>query len=196
MMGVHILFHKSFQGRFFLAFLFAQILSSTGWSAPVPGAGSSALVDPEKGLFWKRQGFSINTARTGWLLEGPSGEDLAVRYSPADSSTGSLMVRTEQLKADLKLENYTKRWIKDYLSYGFEVLGTQTFYQNNDRALVIDLLHRTSQQQLRQVLFLKNKRAVTLTCRDRQKSFQTTLIGCNQISKTFQWAETSRPTAF
>ena len=106
------------------------------------------------------------------------------------------MIRAEQLKAELTLENYTKRWIKDYLSYGFEVLGTQTFFQNNDKALVVDLLHRNSQQQLRQVLFLKNKRVVTLTCRDQQKTFQMTLNGCNQISRTFQWAETSRPTAF
>lgn len=155
------------------------------------------LVAPEKGLFWKKQGFSITTAQTGWLLEGTDkDEDSTVRYVPSTPSTGSLMIRPEQLKAELTLENYTKRWIKDYLSYGFEVLGTQTFFQNNDKALVVDLLHRSSQQQLRQVLFLKNKRVVTLTCRDQQKTFQTTLNGCNQISKTFQWAETNRPTAF
>jgi hypothetical protein len=36
-------------------------------------------------------------------------------------------------------------------------------------------------------VFLKNKNAVIMTCRDRVATFQTSLKACNQIIKTFVW---------
>lgn len=163
------------------------VISANAYAAPVPGTGSSLLVAPELGLFWKHQGFQLKTGDTGWQMNSSGeGENRIVRYSDPDV-TGSLAVHTETLKADLTLENYTKKWMKDYPSYGFDVLGTRTFAQNGAKGLVIDLVHRKSDQQLRQVLFLKNKKAVVLTCKDEQKKFEKTLHNCNQISKSFQW---------
>ena len=95
----------------------------------------------------------------------------------------------ETLRTEMTLENYTKKWIRDYSNYGFDVLGSQTFALNGSKALVVDLFHKKSEQQMRQVLFLKNKKVVTLTCRDQQKTFEQTLIGCNQISKSFEWTD-------
>ncbi|MEZ0392553.1 MAG: hypothetical protein ACAH59_10070 [Pseudobdellovibrionaceae bacterium] len=179
---------KSFPYRAQLFALF--LISSAAFAAPMPGTGSSLLVAPEMGLFWKRQGFQLKAGTTGWQLAAPQGEDdEQVRYLKPNSSTGSLAVRTEILKADLSLENYTKRWMKDYSNYGFEVLGTQPFFQNGSKGLVVDLLHKKSNQQLRQVLFVKNKKAVVLTCRDTQKFFSQTILSCNQISKSFEWTD-------
>lgn len=156
----------------------------------MPGTGTSLLVAPEQGLFWKRQGFQLKTGTTGWQLAAPQADDeTQVRYLKPDSFSGSLAVKTEMLKADLSLESYAKRWMKDYSSYGFEVLGTQAFTQNGSKGLVVDLLHQKSDHQLRQVLFLKNKKAVVLTCRDGRKEFEKTLKDCNQISRSFEWFE-------
>lgn len=122
--------------------------------------------------------------------------DFQARYMRPNSTSGSLAVRIETLKSDLTLESYTKKWMRDYTSYGFEVLGTNSFQQNGAKGLVIDLVHKKADYQLRQVLFLKNKRVVILTCRDQQKKFQQTLIGCNQISRTFEWSNSNRAAAF
>jgi hypothetical protein len=174
------------------------LMPAVSYAAPYPATGSSLLVAPELGLFWKRQGFELKTGYTGWQIDAPHSaeEDEQLRYIRPNVPTASLAVRTEMIKTDLTLENYTKRWIRDYTNYGFDLLGTQTFYQSGNKALVVDLVHKKSSQQLRQVLFLKNKRVVVLTCRDQQKTFEQTLIGCNQISKSFQWTDTSRPTTF
>lgn len=181
------LWFSFFQGLLFVIFL----IPIAGYAAPSPGAGSSLLVAPETGLFWRREGFQLKTGKTGWTLASPELEEEAgiIRYLRPNSKTGSLAVKTEMLKADLTLENYAKRWMKDYSNYGFELLGSQTFSQNGTKALVVDLLHRKSEQQLRQILFLKNKKAVVLTCKDQQKNFQQTIVGCNQISKSFEWVE-------
>jgi hypothetical protein len=190
-------FRKSL-GTALTGFLFALSLVPTiVYAAPYPATGSSLLVAPEMGLFWKRQGFSVKTSGTGWQLGSPLPEDEGqVRYIRPNQPTASLSVRTEALKTDMTLENYSKRWMRDYVSYGFELLGTQSFGQDGNKGLVVDLLHKKNEQQLRQVLFLKNKRVVILTCRDQQKGFEQTLLGCNQISKSFQWAEPSRQTTF
>ncbi len=157
------------------------------YAAPYPGAGSSLLVAPERGLFWQRRGFELKSGTTGWQLAPPQQETASVRYLKPGSTSASLSVQLETLKADLSLENYAKRWMKDYSNYGFEVLGTQTFLQNGAKGLVVDLFHKKSDQQLRQILFLKNKNIVILTCRDDRQKFPQTLLGCNQISKSFEW---------
>lgn len=183
---------------FHLLLFIALLIPSMLYAAPHPGMGSSLLVSPEKGFFWKRYGFQLQTGLSGWQLAAPSDEDLGkVRYVRPGFQSASLAVQTETLKAELTLENYAKKWMRDYVSYGFDVLGTQAFAQNKAKGLVVDLVHKKSDQQLRQILFLKNKKVVILTCRDHQKTFQQTLLGCNQISKSFEWSEpTSRRTTF
>jgi hypothetical protein len=177
----------------FIAFSIPSML----YAAPHPGMGSSLLVSPEKGFFWKRYGFQLQTGLSGWQLAPPTDDDAnKVRYVRPSSDIGSLAVQIENLKSDLTLENYAKKWMRDYVSYGFDVLGTQAFTQNNAKGLVVDLVHKKSDQQLRQILFLKNKKVVILTCRDHLKTFQQTLAGCNQISKSFEWTDSSRRTAF
>ena len=77
--------------------------------------------------------------------------------------------------------------MKEYPRYGFDVLGSGAFAQKNQRGYVLDLLDRDQKKQLRQVVFLKNKKAVILTCRDQQSSFKNTLKSCNEIIRNFNW---------
>ncbi len=190
--------HVSRPWKAFGLFLFSALaIPSLIYAAPHPGMGSSLLVSPEMGLFWKRQGFLLQTGTSGWELESPRGDATGnkIRYvrPSKDSEVASMAVQIETLKSELSLENYAKKWMRDYVNYGFDVLGTQAFTQNKAKGLVVDLIHRKTDQQLRQILFLKNKKVVILTCRDFHKTFQQTLAGCNQISKTFEWAETANP---
>lgn len=165
------------------------LVSLRSYASPHPAIGSSALVNPAYGIFFRPQGFALNAGVSGWSL-GDSMELLT--FSSPKTPTGSLSVRAEELRSELTLENYAKRWMKDYPSYGFDVLGTKTFAQGNARGLVIDLTHKKRNQQLRQILFLKDKKAVILTCKDDLKTFEATLAGCNQIAKTFEWVTTQK----
>lgn len=166
-------------------FVFLICFVSLGaYASPHPGIGTSALVNPQYGYFLRPHGFILKSGLSGWEL-GDSSEMLT--FTSPQSKAGSLSVRAEDLRGEMSLENYAKRWMKDYPNYGFDVLGTKTFAQGNARGLVIDLTHKKRGQQLRQVLFLKEKKAVILTCKDDLKTFEATLAGCNQITKTFEW---------
>lgn len=165
-------------------------------AAPHPASGSSALVSAEKGLFWLPKGFSVKTENTSWQLSDAGKDGSKISYLTTKSPKALLSVQTDSLKTDLKLEDYAKRWVKDYSLYGFDILGTKVFTHNGQKSLVIDLLQKKQRQQLRQVLFLKNKKIVVITCQDEEKKFPDILAECNQVAKSFDWMESSRQKAF
>lgn len=171
----------------FLLVLASLLVNSIAYASPHPGIGSSGLVAPDRGLFWAREGFILNSGQTGWsLTEAEEAKD-QVTYMANNKSKGSLSVKVDKLKVEQSVEAYAKKWMKDYINYGFELLGTQTFQQHNSQGLVIDFDHKKSFQQIRQILFLKSKTAVILTCTDDKKQFLKTLQGCNEIAKSFTW---------
>lgn len=99
----------------------------------------------------------------------------------------TLTVRVDHLDRDTTLDRYIAKWMKEYPRYGFDVLGSKPFMQSKNKGYVLDLVNRTQGKQLRQVVFLKQKDAVILTCRDNVSTFQTSLRACNDIIKTFTW---------
>ena len=85
------------------------------------------------------------------------------------------------------MKQFVKQWIKDYPRLGFEILSSKPLKVNGSAAFLIDTIHREGSKQLRQVVFLKEKKAVILTCRDHKDSFEKSVKGCNEIIRTFKW---------
>jgi hypothetical protein len=173
------------------------LMLPTAQAAPIPGTGSSALVAPQLGLYRSPAGFEIQAANSGWKqAQAPQGNKfVATLYrAPATGnlkdSKAALTVRVDKLAHAITIDQYIKRWQKEYPKYGFDLLGAQPFNQNkNTRGYVMDLINRDNKTQIRQVVFLKQKNAVILTCRDQEKTFKNALKGCNQIVHSFQWTE-------
>jgi hypothetical protein len=111
----------------------------------------------------------------------------AVAAAPKAVAPASLTVRVDNLDKETTLDRYIGKWMKEYPRYGFDVLGSKPFMQGKSKGYVLDLVNRNQGKQLRQVVFLKQKNAVILTCRDSVATFQTSLKACNQIIKTFTW---------
>jgi hypothetical protein len=101
--------------------------------------------------------------------------------------TASLTVRVDKLSKTIPLAKYVNRWQKEYPKYGFDLLGSKPFVQNKNQGYVLDLLNRQSGKQMRQVIFMNDKKraAIILTCRDDVSRFKSTIKGCNQIVRTF-----------
>ncbi len=169
-------------------------------ASPMPAMGSSILVNPEKGFFFAAKGFVL-AAPAAWKFEkspenreGLNDQDeFAVIYTYPSIPTLRLSLKTDSLKSNMSVEAYAKKWMKDYTSYGFDVLGAKTFASNQNKGLVVDLLHKKQGTQLRQVIFVKNRTAVTMTCLDQQKTFNSHLQECNEIIKTFSWSQAATP---
>ncbi len=174
--------------------LFSLSFWTVAYAAPMPGTSSSQLVSGKPGLFFHPKGFRIDSSGTAWVQsEAPKTiPSLVTIYKspiPVNGQQPALTVRLDNMKNTQNLKSYVKRWMQDYTRFGFDVLTAKNIKINEQNAFLLDIISRETQKQLRQVVFMKEKMAVILTCRDGKESFQKTVQDCNQIIKTFQWTE-------
>lgn len=167
------------------------ILPIFSQAAPYPGMGSSILADSRKGYSYLHKGFFLSTEGTTWKAQVNDDKNIfdSIRFADPDKNLGgSLSVRTDQLSKDVSLEIYTRRWMRDYPNYGFEVLKAQTITLDNSPALIVDLQSRSKSKQIRQAIFQKNNKLVIFTCLDNKESFAKSIRDCNQIIQSFKWS--------
>ncbi len=177
--------------------LFALTLQA--FAAPFPGTGNPTLAPEKPGLFFSSRGFKLDAANTAWVQSTPPKQIpslVAVYNSPVaiNGQQPALTVRVDDLRHKQGLKNYIKRWMQDYTRFGFDVLTAKSIKINQNSAFLLDIISRETKKQLRQVVFIKEKTAVILTCRDHQDSFNKTVQDCNQIIKTFNWVKTESAT--
>jgi hypothetical protein len=163
---------------------------TTSFAAPIPGAGNK--VKPQLGVYKSPQGFEIQTASTDWIQTNPpkNSRYIATMFrSPKEKNKmrATLTVRVDQLEKQMEISQYVKRWTKEYPKFGFDVKGTKKFAMNGQNGYVVDLVNTSKKRQLRQVIFMKEKKAVLLTCRDHISSFKSSLNECNKMIKSFKW---------
>ncbi len=176
-----------------LALLLTTIgsFSSRSAAAPLPLTSSSLFISGQRGLFHSPIGFVINSGNTDWhLAVAPKNNSYieTVYRAPGDNKVqAALTVRAETLLSKTDLDSYAKKWIKDYPRLGFEVLTAKKVRVGEQVGYMLDLLSRENSKQLRQVLFLKGRNTVTLTCRDDVSTFAQSLKSCNDIIRTFHW---------
>ena len=166
------------------------LISWPAFSAPMPGTGL-----PQKpGTFLSEKGFRLDAGGTAWTPSQPPKDipSLVTVYKSPVRQNGqqpALSVRVDQLRKPSTLKNYVRKWMQDYTRFGFDVLTAKTIKINTQSAFLLDIVSRETKKQLRQVVFLKNKTAVTLTCRDHRETFGKTVQDCNQIVKSFEWTD-------
>ena len=178
-----------------LIFLF---ISLTAGAAPHPVTTSSLLTDPEKGQSFRGFGFKLALDKSRWFPQQKEADGLfaEIQFQNKDVKTSSdksqISLRMDDLTKNQNIETYAKKWMRDYPHYGFEVLGTKTFAHSGGQGLVVDLLHRQNNKQLRQVILLKDKKVAIFTCSHEKTRFTEILTECNQLVRSFSWLE--RPT--
>lgn len=169
-------------------------ISLQSWAAPFPGTSSSPLVSEKPGQFFSGKGFKLHSAQTAWIQSAPPKNipALVTVYKspvPVNGQQPALTVRVDDLHQTVALKNYVKKWMKDYGRFGFDVLTAKPVKIGENQAFLLDIVSRETQKQLRQVVFMREKTAVILTCRDGRDSFSKTVQDCNEIVKTFEWTE-------
>jgi hypothetical protein len=171
--------------------LLLNVLVWPAMAAPMPLTSSSLFISKEKGLFRSPIGFSINAAHTDWVqVEKPKDNAYieAVYRAHDDANVqAALTVRVDKTSLPTSLDEYAQKWMKDYPRFGFNILTSKKVRVGAEIGFMLDLVNRDNSKQLRQVLFVKEKNVVTLTCRDDVQNFSRTLKSCNDIMRTFRW---------
>lgn len=168
--------------------------SASTLAAPIPATSSSTLIAPELGRFISPLGFTLSAGRSTWTQdEPPRGIDsIATIYKgpvTAEGIQAALTVRVDQFSRKTSLKSYIHKWSKDYPRFGFDILASKPVKVNDQTGYLLDLVNKETEKQIRQVVFLKDRRAVIFTCRDHIRSFSDNLRSCNEIIRTFSWTE-------
>jgi len=172
--------------------VFVLFLQQSLVAAPIPGTTSSQLIAPKLGIYKSKFGFEILAANTQWIQTKPPKKSRfieTVYRSPRSRNNvhATLTVRVDKMKRKTGIKKYVKRWVKEYPKYGYDVLGSKSFKTRGKQGYVIDLMNTRKKRQLRQVIYLKGKTAVLMTCRDHSYSFNQSLKECNNIVQKFRW---------
>ncbi len=178
--------------KYTIIFLLPLFLSSLSLSAPIPVTSSSLLLNRQKGTFLSAHGFKIHSSNTRWGHQGAPIENpniLTMYKAPVnvEGVNPALTVRVDQLKKRKNITRYINSWKKDFSRFGFSILNSKKIKINNNTAFLLDLVNSNSNKQLRQVVFLKQKTAVILTCRGAKSQFSKTVKTCNQLFRNFSW---------
>ena len=176
----------------FILFSFLTFTSSL-FASPMNGLSPENLLKSHIGHYRSRHGFTIHADKTDWThLAAPQSQNqhIATIYKGPLSKEGvraALTVRVDDINYDTTVSKYVKKWKQDYPRLGFQVLSAKRIKVTGQQAYLFDLLNNSNERQIRQVLFLKKRKVVTLTCRDHRSSFQKQVKACNQIIKNFKW---------
>lgn len=162
------------------------------FSAPIPATSSSLILSKHKGLYLSNLGFKIHSESTLWKHQGSPIENpnILTMYKAPKAIHGvnpALTVRVDKLKKNRRITSYINSWKKDFARFGFSILNSKKLKISNNTAFLLDLANSNSNKQLRQVIFLKGKTAVILTCRGAKTDFAKTVKSCNQIFRNFSW---------
>ncbi len=183
----------------FVCLLLFLGLSSLSLAAPYPATSSSALTDPSKGLFFHGFGFRLKRMTADWapspVLKNSSRDSLRIEpLSKKKSQEASISLHLEKMEKTVALDTYARKWMREYSSYGFEVLGIKRVLLNKEKALLIDLTHQKRNRQLRQAILQDKDRIAVVTCIDKKDLFPDTLAVCNEFLRNFEWIQTTTAT--
>jgi hypothetical protein len=157
-------------------------------AAPIPFTSTSRLTSEKSGIYRSPLGFTIHAGNSGWQATSPTVKnDFVVATYKSTNDASALTVRVDEIKKPISLDEYSKKWLKDYPRFGFDVLTAKKVRVGSEVAYMLDFVSPENKKQLRQILFVKNKNAVTLTCRGDQTDFSKTVRSCNEIIRNFRW---------
>jgi hypothetical protein len=162
----------------FLSLSLVLSIASLSRGAPHPGAAGSVLLSKSNGLAFASKGFLLPSEGTDWRW---------VDENRFELNSSVLTIHTEELKKRQDMEQYSKHWLKEYTQFGFEMLGTKAIGDTQYPALLVDLYHRKTDKQIRQVIRINERKVAILTCSHDRKGFNEMLPKCNQLMEKFSW---------
>lgn len=142
-------------------------------------------MDEEGGSIVSGENYKFDLSGTDWSREDtPLHPSIKAIYESPSKNT-ILTLREVNLDKETSLKDYVVSWIRDYARYSFDISKKGPTRLNNQRAYFISSVHRETQKQLRQVVFLRGKRSIVLTCQSSEADNE--LKSCPKLFKNFRW---------
>jgi len=176
----------------FVIFLLNAGVVFTSKAAPIPTTSSSAMNSPNWNTVFSQMGFNLKLVSKEWTFINTSSESTSPNQEinlglKSLSDTARLSLKIENLTTKTTVENYAKKFLRDYNQYGFEVLSSKNMTLNNSNVIVVDLIQKNKLTQSRQIFFNHKDKILIASCIDKTELFQMTSNMCNQLLNGLNW---------
>lgn len=165
----------------FIILIFNFVMAATH-----PLTGSSIINQPGNSMAFAQMGFMLGTVPLNWNYNKTIGNSSSSIELGINNKT-LLTFRLENVSVKTQLEQYVRRYLRDYNQYGFEVTGLQSHSKSFVPSVIVDLDQKNKATKSRQVFFYRHDKMIIATCADDTASFDKTVFSCNQILGSFKW---------
>lgn len=168
-----------------LVFILALSFGYNTFAAPHPTTGLSMINRISKGAMFNQFGFELKgQVELPWILEATvdDNKEFNLLYG-----SGRMNIRSEVVSSKMLLDNYVKRFLKDYNLYGFAVSKIQNGADDSTPQITLEIDQKNKKNKIKQVFILKNQRVLTMTCTDDDESFERTSHLCQRFIEEIQW---------
>lgn|GEM_PF-1917989 len=151
-------------------------------SVAVPGYSAQASVEKNE---FTADDYQITKTPKDWTQINIANKNEISLALQSKSKDSSFTLRTFK-NPDPSLKKNAVSWLRDYKSYGFEILASKPVKLNNETyGYQIEALHKKSGKVFKQYMSIKNKKLLVLTCHSNEanKEFQM----CSESLASFSW---------
>lgn len=159
--------------------------STISFSAPHPTTGQSLLNRLSHSPVFSQFGFRLKgNVELPWIMDN---SDADTKEFNLLYGSGRLNIKSEVVSAKTELDNYIKRYLKDYNHYGFNIAKIQNGSDDLTPQIILDIEQKIKKNKLKQYFILKNQHVLTITCTDDNESFERTSHLCQRFVDEISW---------
>lgn len=139
------------------------------------------------GHVFSQFGFQLQgNVQLPWILETTDSKNKEFNLI---YGSGRLNLKSEVVSQNVQLEQYVKKYLKDYNLYGFKVGQIQNGADSKDPKIVLDLEKKSNSVKAKQYFYLHKQKILIATCTDDFSSFDQTARLCQRFMDEIHWQE-------
>ncbi len=156
-------------------------------AAPHPTTAASSLNQLGTSQVFSQMGFKLGYVQTNFNLIK---ENSANNQIDLENSSAKINFSIEETKSYADLENFVKKFLRDYHQFGFDLTNQKSKKINNKSvSIILDINQKNNKTKARQYFFQNGKKIVTTTCIDLPETFDHTVIECDKMMNSFYWVK-------
>lgn len=175
---------------------FLVLFLNSVFAAPHPGVGSSVLQQPDQGSLFSMFGFKNPALNKKWKLspQQMGSESIQLDFVSsnlhAQESTTAISFKLEKISEKTHLNQLTRKYLKDYNSYGFNVKNVDPVTvptKSNIEVLKLNTVHKANSSASIQYLIRKSDQLIVMTCIGSFENHDSTTSECKTLFDNMIW---------
>lgn len=170
-----------------MSILLNFLISVNVWSAPHPTTGTTMINQISNGHVFSQFGFQLQgRMQIPWILEQTDSKNKEFNLV---YGSGRLNLKSEVVSANLQLDQYIKKYLKDYSLYGFKVSKIDNQTSANEPHIILEVEKKNDSVRAKQYFYMHKQKVLIATCTDDSESFERTAHLCQRFVDEIHWLE-------